>query len=266
VIGNSFRLNRASAQERYNFRLRRDNTPARSGYYHYFSFGWGSYIADLLVRIREEVLQIFIDLLRPSPAQTILDIGVSADDHHSSNHLEKRYAHTERICGLSIDHHPELRSQFSLMALVEGDARALPFASESFDFVYSHAVIEHVGSRAEQLRFLAEALRVARCGAFITTPNRWFPVETHTGLPLLHFLPARFHRWAFRTLGKSMYGTQQQLNLMGARTLRGLARQVQPSGAIVRLRRVWWLGFPSNLVIAVLKAPHQSLPSAGPRR
>lgn len=236
--------------------MRQGKTPAGSGYYRYSSFGCESYIAGLLVRIREEVLQLFIESFRPSPAQTILDVGVSGDDHQSSNHLEKRYPHTERICGLSIDHHPEFRSRFPLMALVQGDARALPFADESFDFVYSHAVIEHVGSRTQQLRFLAEALRVARCGVFITTPNRWYPVETHTGLPFLHFLPARFHRWVFGALGKAMYGTEEKLNLLSARTLCGLVREVQPNGAFVRLRRVWRLGFPSNLVIALTKAPH----------
>src|SRR5436305_1830561 len=158
-----------------------------SGYYHYFSFGLQSYITSLLVRIREEVFQIFVATFRPSPLQTILDIGVSAEDHPSSNHFEKRYPHTKRICGLSPEHLPGLRTQFSAMALVQGDARAMPFADAAFDFVYSHAVIEHVGSRAQQIRFLAEALRVARHGILITTPNRWHPLETHTGLPLLQF-------------------------------------------------------------------------------
>ena len=45
----------------------------------------------------------------------------------------------------------------------------------TFDVVFSNAVIEHVGGEEEQLRFVAEALRVGR-RAFITTPNRLFPV------------------------------------------------------------------------------------------
>jgi hypothetical protein len=226
----------------------------RSGYYHYFAFGLESYIAGLLIRVREEVFQIFVATFRPSPAQTILDIGVSADDHRSSNHFEKRYPHTERICGLSVERLPELRDQFPDLALVQGDGRALPFADESFDFVYSHAVIEHVGSQAQQIRFLAEALRVARHGILITTPNRWHPVETHTGLPLLHFLPAPLYRAVYKLLGKGMYASERTLHLMGAPTLRDLAREVKPKDASVRLHRVRWLGFASNLVLVVQKS------------
>ena len=234
--------------------MKSTQAPHRSGYYHYFAFGLESYIAGLLVRVREEIFQIFVATFRPSPAQTILDIGVSADDHHSSNHLEKRYPHTKRICGLSVEHLPELCAQYPDLALVQGDARALPFADGSFDFVYSHAVIEHLGSRAQQARFLAEALRVARHGILITTPNRWHPLETHTGLPLLHFLPAPLYRRVYRLLGKDMYASEGTLHLIGAPALRGLVREVKPKDASVRLHRVRWLGFASNLVVVVRKS------------
>jgi hypothetical protein len=234
--------------------LRSSEAPKRTGYYHYFAFGLESYITNLLVRVREEVFHIFVATFRPSPAQTILDIGVSADDHHSSNHLEKRYPHKQCICGLSVEHLPELRNQFSDMALVQGDARALPFADGSFDFVYSHAVIEHAGSRVQQARFLAEALRVARHGVLITTPNRWHPFETHTGLPLLHFLPASLYRRVYKLLGKGMYASERTLHLLGAPALRHLVREVEPKDASVRLHRVRWLGFTCNLVLVVQKS------------
>ena len=64
----------------------------------------------------------------------------------------------------------------------------MPFADGEFDIVFSNAVIEHVGGREQQRRFVEESLRVAQ-RAFVTTPNRWFPVEVHTRLPLVHWLP-----------------------------------------------------------------------------
>lgn len=41
---------------------------------------------------------------------------------------------------------------------------------------------------------------------------------------------------------------------MGAPALRALAREVKPKGASMRLHRVRWLGFASNLVLVVQKS------------
>jgi 2-polyprenyl-3-methyl-5-hydroxy-6-metoxy-1,4-benzoquinol methylase len=72
---------------------------------------------------------------------------------------------------------------------VVADALALPFPDKSFDLVLSNAVIEHVGGVEEQRRFLAEHLRVAH-HFILTTPNRWFFMETHTKALLRHWSPA----------------------------------------------------------------------------
>jgi SAM-dependent methyltransferase len=72
---------------------------------------------------------------------------------------------------------------------VVADGRALPFRTRSVDLIVSNAVIEHVGDEADQRRFIAEQRRVASWSV-ITTPNRWFPVESHTLVPFLHWLPA----------------------------------------------------------------------------
>jgi hypothetical protein len=98
-----------------------------------------------------------------------------------------------------------------------------------------------------------ESLRVARLGILITTTNRWDPTETHTGLPLLHFLPAPLFRPVYTVLGKGVYATERALNLMGASILMGFLKEVYPKETGVRLHRVRWLGLASNLVIVVLK-------------
>ena len=49
-------------------------------------------------------------------------------------------------------------------------------------------MIEHVGGRDRQRQLVSEAIRVGR-RVFITTPNRRFPIEVHTRLPLVHWLP-----------------------------------------------------------------------------
>jgi hypothetical protein len=52
-------------------------------------------------------------------------------------------------------------------------------------------VLEPVGSERHQLSFVREPVRVAG-KVFITVPNRHFPVEHHTAIPLLHFWTRTF--------------------------------------------------------------------------
>jgi len=224
-----------------------------AAYYHYFSFGLKSYIDRLLVRVREDVFQVFMNGLQPHPDASILDVGASADDHISSNHFEKRYSDIRRVCALGIDHLPGLMEQFPGLSVVRGDARALPFANSSFDYVYSHAVIEHVGSREQQAEFIREALRVARCGVLLTTPNRWHPIESHTGLPLLHYLPATVCRPIYRALGKSMYASEDTLNLLSYRQILRMLDGLRVLVAESRVYPVRWLGINSNLVLVLRK-------------
>jgi hypothetical protein len=223
------------------------------GYYHYFSFGLSSYIDRLLVRIRQRVYQLFTSAFAPTPADSILDIGISENHHPSSNYLEKTYPYPGAIIGLGLEPFPDLRKDHPGLILLCGDARALPLKAGAVDFVYSHAVIEHVGSRANQAKFLTEALRVARKGVLITTPNRWHPLETHTGLPFLHYLPAPVWRRIYRLLGKGMYASEETLNLFSSRQLLRLARESGIRPGRSELHRVRWLGFPSNLVLIVRK-------------
>jgi|BarGraNGADG00212_1021973.scaffolds.fasta_scaffold51483_1 hypothetical protein len=69
------------------------------------------------------------------------------------------------------------------------NALDLPFDDRSFDLVYSNAVIEHVGDEAEQRQFVAEHARVGKSWIF-TTPNRWFPIESHSDVFFKHWRDA----------------------------------------------------------------------------
>ncbi|PIP55896.1 MAG: hypothetical protein COX06_00775, partial [Candidatus Zambryskibacteria bacterium CG22_combo_CG10-13_8_21_14_all_42_17] len=68
------------------------------------------------------------------------------------------------------------------------DGYIFPFGDNSFDYVYSTSVLEHVTDAGI---FLKEINRVLRPGgkAYISFPNRLAPKETHTGVWFLSYFP-----------------------------------------------------------------------------
>ena len=74
------------------------------------------------------------------------------------------------------------------------ETRRLPYADASFDLVLAVGVIEHLPLRHRRVQ-VDEYYRVLAPGghvAILDTPNRAFPVETHSvGLPLVQWLPPR---------------------------------------------------------------------------
>ena len=74
------------------------------------------------------------------------------------------------------------------MRAVQYDGRVFPFENDSFDVVWANAVLEHVGNFDRQVFFVREMRRVGKV-LFFSTPNRGFPIELHTCLPRVHWLP-----------------------------------------------------------------------------
>jgi ubiquinone/menaquinone biosynthesis C-methylase UbiE len=180
--------------------------------------------ARLSHRNRTSKYRQFLELVRPSEGDTILDVGVADREFsESDNYLEKHYPHPQRIVAVaqhSLDH---FARRYPGTRAVIADGRALPFANDEFDIVYSNAVIEHTGSREDQLVFLRELHRVARRG-YLTTPNRHFPVEVHTRVPLLHILLPKQWFDAFLTRVGKGWATGSYMNLLSEQDLRELLR------------------------------------------
>ena len=126
----------------------------------------------------------------------------------------------------------------------------LPFRDRSFDVVHSSAVLEHVGNFDNQVRLISECIRVANRALFMTTPNRWFPVEFHTVLPLVHWLPKSYFRTIMRKTGREFFAEEANLNLMSRNDLsRGAAAAIDPVAWNYWVEVMSLVGWPSNLLL-----------------
>ena len=182
-------------------------------------------LADTVsLRSRKRKLELFLDELAPTAETTVLDVGADelgfgdGGGCKTLNFFEELYPWPERITALGLHDGAGFRAHYPAIPYVQGNALELPFADSAFDVVFSNAVIEHVGGREEQRRFVSEAVRVGR-RVFLTTPNRRFPLEVHTRLPLVHWLPDGVAHRAYRATGKSW---AEEIHLLSRRSLASL--------------------------------------------
>jgi ubiquinone/menaquinone biosynthesis C-methylase UbiE len=143
-------------------------------------------------RNRRKKWKIFMKKIKPKADMSVLDIGYTDREYSRyDNFLEKNYPYTRKITALGVEEPLEFSDNYPEVRVVKYPGSRFPFSDKQFDIAWSNATIEHVGGFERQLEFLKEINRVAK-KAFITTPNRNFPIEVHTRTPLLHFLPKDF--------------------------------------------------------------------------
>jgi hypothetical protein len=212
----------------------------------------GSLPTRVAKRQRRQMFERFLRALAPSPDDDVLDVGVTNDRlHDHSNYFEAWYPHKSRITASGLEDASFLEEFYPGVRFVQGNALDLPFQDSSYDFAHSSAVIEHVGSFQNQVTFLRELWRVARRGIFATTPNRWFPIEVHTVLPVIHYLPPRTFRAILRGMGRDFFAQEENLNLMSRATLAEAARAAGIGD--FRIETVSLFGWPSNLLLIARK-------------
>lgn len=206
-------------------------------------------------RVRFRMFDLFMSEFKPTDTDEVLDLGATSDQsYQSSNHFEALYPYKNRLTAAGTDDARFLQDIYPGVRFELADALDLPFAENSFDYLHSSAVIEHVGSFANQQRMIAECLRVARKGICLTTPNRWFPIELHTQLPLIHWLPKPWFRHILDRLGHRELAMEANLNLMTESELSGIAALHPDWSFYFRSGRL--LGLKSNIVLFATKKAH----------
>jgi hypothetical protein len=218
-------------------------------FFTFFTFGFAKKAADLLNRKRSEMFNIFLNEIGPKADESILDVGVTVSDFPAANYLESNYSQPRNITALSLENPAQLKKIYPDICFVQGNGKALDFPDRSFDVVYSHAVIEHTGNRHEQQKFLSELVRVARRAVFFTTPNGSHPLELHTGLPILHYLPKVAHRWILSKIGQQFYSREDNLNLLNKSTIKMLLQNLAIRN--YRVRTIKLLGISSNILVII---------------
>lgn len=185
----------------------------------------------------------FEDLCKPGPLDEVLDLGTTPDETlKDSNYFEKFYPWKNRITICSIENCSNIAKKYGLKGFVQNSPKKrLPFKDKEFDILFCSAVLEHVGSRKNQRFFLEECLRVSN-KIFLTTPNRWFPLEMHSGIPFIHWLPRRWFEKLVFPIREGFWSNINNLNLLDEKDIYRLSKKV-------RVQYIKTFGIKSNIII-----------------
>lgn len=204
---------------------------------------------------RKEMFSLLQKLANFENLHQVLDVGATADKLHSeSNFFEQFYPYKERITALSNQEAKFLETEYPGLKFVQGNALNMPFEDNSFDLVFSSAVLEHVGSFENQCKFLSECLRVSKKYVFLTTPNRFYPIEFHTYLPFIHWLPKKIHRKILNLIGQKELAMEENLNLLSEKDIKTMLNLCSKNSNFkAQILNVKLFGVPSNWILFVQK-------------
>ena len=193
-----------------------------------------------------KVLQEYIE--SPVQNQTILDIGTG------NGEISSYIGETNTVFSVDIADTRQSKSNFNFSLCNE----ALPFQDNSFDFVISNHVIEHVQDQELHIKEIKRVLRKGG-GLYLATPNRLWPFEVHYRLYFLHYLP---HKLFIKILKKT--GRYKEdidlLSLGNIKTLLNNGRLISFSGKIIKNPSsylmntpIWIEGYLNKIPISLLE-------------
>lgn len=197
----------------------------------------------LHVALRSQKVKSILELVEPGRCERLLDVGGGIG---VAGEFARLYERFENVTVLNLDPGSASWGSNVHATKIRADGCKLPFSTRSIDWVFSNAVIEHVGGWSKQQQFANEIRRVAMKGYFVTTPNRYFPIEPHTLLPFYQFLSPS---WQGRIVRFSPGYLQdwEEINLLSAKQMRVLFPEA----------RVYACGLPvlANSLVACYRVP-----------
>jgi hypothetical protein len=202
-----------------------------------------------LLKARKKIFDKIIDQILDG--ESILDVGTTPVKLKHENFFLNHYHLKENITCLSNQNLDKLKELYPNLKTILADGRDTKLLENSFDISISNATLEHVGNFEEQIIFVKEMYRISKKKIIVVTPNRFYPIDTHTMLPLIHWLPKKFHRKILKMLKYDFLALEKNLNLLSEKDLIEICNRLEIKN--FKINRVKYFGFNSNLILIINK-------------
>ena len=133
--------------------------------------------------------------------------------------------------------------------------RANPFNNPSnikSDLAISNATIEHVGNLDNQILMCENIIKLSKKHFVICMPNRFHPIDFHTKIPFIHWLPKKIHRKILKIFKLSFFSKEENLNLLSKKDLVLIMKKLNHQN--YQIKKTKFLAFTSNLILIGTKS------------
>jgi|TARA_Y100000389_G_scaffold168335_1_gene173946 ubiquinone/menaquinone biosynthesis C-methylase UbiE len=211
-----------------------------------------SFLRKLLLKNRLKIFDLFMNKLKPSNETKILDVGTTPVIEDGENIILNNYQWVENISSISNQDCSLLNKKYKNCNFYLGDAKKMEFNDNTFDIVHCSATIEHVGNRINQKKVISELYRVCKNHVFLTTPNKYFPIEMHTKIPFLHYLPKKIYRVILKIIGLNFYSLEENLNLLNTSDLKKMCNELKIKRYNFYYNKLLFM--KSNIILVISKS------------
>ena len=173
-----------------------------------------SFTDRIIYTNRIKIVKIINDYFKNQKLISILDVGSTNDENKSSNIIIKKLKIFKEFSAMSDQ---EIKDSFFKKKIIKSITENLSereIKNFKSDVVISNATIEHVGSTKKQIKMCKNIIKLSKKYFVIITPNRLHPMEFHTKIPLIHWMPKKLHRKLLKFFGFDFLSKEKNLNLL----------------------------------------------------
>jgi len=233
-----------------------DNSEIKRSRYQTYSEGKKSFLYNFFKRItikaRGQFFIYFKESTNYSNEKSIIDIGTTPSlDSEQNIFLTKTQENQNITCFSNQDCKILLKKFNNIKEIIVGDGKNTLLDENSFDIVHSNATLEHVGNYNNQILFVRELIRISKKYVFLQTPNRYYPIDFHTILPFIHWLPKKIHRKFLKILKLNFYSKEENLNLLSKNDLKKICKELEIIKYKIIEHKLFFL--TSNLILIIEK-------------
>jgi len=205
----------------------------------------------IITKKRLEIIDIINNQIILNNINDVLDVGTTSDTENiSSNFIIKNLKNIKNFNSIS---NQLITSSFfkkKLQKSIIENFSEYEIENLKSDLVVSNATIEHVGNYNNQKTMVSNMIKLSKRMVIISTPYRYHPLEFHTKIPFIHWLPKKIHRKILKNFNLTFYSKEENLNLLSKSDLSSFIKNEEITS---EFRYVKFLFLRSNLIFILKK-------------